>query len=477
MWVTLSALVVLTVGAAVVSAVHAGDAVISGRGTVRYLDMAGGFYGIVAEDGAEYLPLKLDEAFKVDGLQITFSAEPAPDTFTVHMWGTPVELLAIRHHEPNARDDRSELVRGNTAFALALYRQLTSERENLVFSPFSISASLAMTYAGATGKTADEIAEVLRFTLPEERLHNAFHDLLAALEDEQQDVELALANALWGQQGYGFCEVFVELVRTRYGAGLREVDYTTDPEAARVAINAWVAEITRDRIAELLSPNALDELTRLVLVNAIYFQGDWVLPFDPERTTPADFHLQEGENVKVPMMAREGWFPYAQFEELQVLEMLYEGEELSMAVFLPRRGMTLAGLEAQLTAENVTRWLAALDAQPVMVHLPKFTVRSGFSLVETLKAMGMSLAFGPQADFSGMDGRSDLVIDDVIHQALVEVDEQGAEAAAATAVVMAERSALAPSPVEFRADRPFMYLLRDRATGSILFMGRVTDPR
>ncbi len=394
----------------------------------------------------------------------------------VLMVGTPVELLAI-HQEADAPDDHAELVRGNTGFALALYQQLSSESGNLVFSPFSISAALAMTYAGASGETAMEMAEVLRFTLPEMRLHSAFQALLERLQDEQREGEFALANALWGQQGYGFCEVFLELLGSRYGAGLQEVDYTTDPEAARKAINTWVAEITRDRIAELLSPNALDELTRLVLVNAIYFQGGWAFPFEPGRTTSADFHLQEDRVIEVPMMAREGPFPYAEFDALQVLEMPYEGEDLSMVVLLPRRGVALPELEAAFTTENLMRWIGALDTQPVAVRFPKFTVRSGFSLVETLSAMGMSLAFSHQADFSAMGGRSELVIDDVIHQAFVEVDEQGTEAAAATAVVMAERSALAPSPVEFRADRPFVYLLRDRATGSILFMGRVTDPR
>jgi len=377
-------------------------------------------------------------------------------------------------HGPN---DVRELVRGNTAFALALYDQVRGEPGNLVLSPLSVSTALGMTYAGAAGETAAQMAEVLRFTLPAERAHMAFDELLAELDGTDRPYELALANALWGQEGHGFLHGFLELTRLRYGAGLQEVDFRRDAQGARRAINAWVAERTRERIAELLAPGAVGVMTRLVLVNAIYFYGDWALEFDPDRTRREPFVLSVDETVEVPMMRQTETFPYAEFDQLQLLELPYEGEELSMVVLLPAPDSDISELESELTAERLAEWMGALGRHDVRVHLPKFTVRKTLGLSSVLSQMGMPLAFSQAADFSAMTGQRDLFVNEVVHEAFIEVDEKGTEAAAATAVIMG-LTALPPlEPAEFRADRPFLFLIRHRPTGSILFMGRVVDPR
>lgn len=374
------------------------------------------------------------------------------------------------------RGELAELADGNTAFSLALYEHLRDEPGNLVLSPFSISAALGMTYAGALGETAAQMADVLRFTLPEARTHQAFRELLAELDGSGKDYELAVANSLWGQRGYDFLQGFLAMTSECYGAGLQEVDFRGDAEAARREINAWVADKTRQRIEELLAPGMVGSFTRLVLVNAIYFYSDWALQFDPEYTEEADFHLSTEETVKVPMMRQRDTFRYAGFADLQALELPYEGGDVSMVVLLPARGVELGNLEQRLTAERLAEWMEELERMDVRVHLPKFAVRTRFALAEALSEMGMPLAFSEEADFSGMTGERDIFVDEVIHEAFIGVHEAGTEAAAATAVTMLGAAPPGPEPVEFRADRPFVFLLRHRSTGSILFMGRVVDP-
>ncbi|MEW6217106.1 MAG: serpin family protein [Candidatus Bipolaricaulota bacterium] len=455
-----------------------GDLIV-GAGTVRHIPLAGGFYGIVAEDGTEYLPLNLDVRFQVDHLRVVFAVKPEPDAVTIHMWGTPVRVVEVHRQG----DDGAELVAGITAFALALYDHLRAGPGNLIFSPLSISAALAMTYAGARGETAAEMAE-LRFTLPDARLHYAFQALLAAIRRIGKHHELALANGLWGQQDFGFLAEFLELARTRYGAELREVDFERETESARQEINAWVARETRGRIAELLAPSDLDKFARLVLGNAIYFRADWAVQFKPELTRDADFRLPSGETVTVPMMTQTDRFPYAAVEDIQILELPYEGHEAAMVVILPRPGLCLGELEARLTPQNLAFWLGELRQVKVGVHLPRFVVRAKLALHEVLPAMGIELAFSDEcdpetgvlrADLSGLAGTRDLYVQKVVHEAFIEVDERGTEAAAATAVVVGPP--LMTWPPEFIADRPFLFLVRHRTTDSILFLGRVTDPR
>ena len=291
--------------------------------------------------------------------------------------------------------------------------------------------------------------------------------------------QLSVANALWGQKGYGFLQEFIDLTKKYYGAGLREVDFVSavEREKARKAINAWVEKQTKDKIKELIQPGVFTRLTRLVLTNAIYFKGDWASKFKEENTKPAPFYVTEEKSVEVPMMYQKGQFAYTEGEDAQVLVLPYKGDELSMLIVLPKKPSLLPSIERELTLKNLKVELERLRKQEVKVYLPKFKITWGvFKLNDILKAMGMKDAFSlPPADFSGMTGRKDLFISHVLHKAFVEVNEEGTEAAAATAVVMDRESAPAPPPV-FRADHPFVFMIRDNRSGTILFMGRVTNP-
>ncbi len=363
--------------------------------------------------------------------------------------------------------------RGNAAFALDLYHILAAEGGNLCFSPYSISTALAMTYAGARGETARQMAQALHFTLEEARLHPAFAELEAGLKASQDkgDVLMQIANKLWPQVGYPFLETFLTLTEAYYGVTITPLDYR-DPEAARLTINAWVEEKTHGKIKDLIGPGLLSPITTLVLVNAIYFKGNWAEQFDPHRTAPVPFWRAPGDTVEVPMMGQAASFPYGETAGCQIVELPYVGEGLAMTFLLPAEPGGLAALEADLTVENLERWLADLWETDVEVYLPRFKVTGAFELSRALMSLGMVDAFGG-ADFSGMDGTLSLFISAVVHQAFVEVNEEGAEAAAATAVIMG-RGMPMPRPV-FRADHPFLFLLRDRRTGGILFVGRVSD--
>ncbi len=361
-------------------------------------------------------------------------------------------------------------------FALDLYARLRGEEGNLFFSPHSISTALAMTYAGARGETARQMADVLSFHAEGERLHLGFGELQRSLAagKEEKGYELTVANALWGQKGYGFLKEFLELTGKHYGAGLREMDFRGAAEDARKTINSWVEEKTRDRIKDLIKPGVLNSMTRLVLTNAIYFKGDWARQFDEKATRDAPFWLTQEKKADVPMMFHRARFKYAEMDSLQCLELPYVGEELSMVVLLPKERTGLGKLEASLNRENLERWVGRMHRMKVSVHLPKFKLTRQFQLGGTLKAMGMTDAFSDRADFSGMNGKRDLFISAVIHKAFVEVNEEGTEAAAATAVVI-QVTSIQPETV-FRADHPFIFLIRDTRSGAILFMGRVSDP-
>jgi serpin B len=377
-----------------------------------------------------------------------------------------------------ASADRDKVVAGDTQFALDLYAQLRSTEGNLFFSPYSISTALAMTCGGARGETAKQMTRVLHFDLPERKLAPAFADMESGLNAVQAagHVRLAVADSLWPQAGYKFRQSYLDLCGKYYGASIRQVDYVGHREGARQTINRWVEAKTNDKIVDLLQPGMLSPATRLVLVNAIYFKGNWRHLFNAELTRDEPFHVSAGTTVTAPLMRQTREFGYGEFPELQVLELPYVGNEISMVVLLPRTVDGLAQLEQQLTAEKLAEWTEHLGNQPVDVLLPRFKMTSEFSLGDTLAAMGMPDAFVlNKADFSGMDGARNLCISDVIHKAYVDVDEEGTEAAAATAVV-AVGSAAPPAFPIFRADHPFLILIRDNQTGSVLFLGRVTDP-
>jgi serpin B len=288
-----------------------------------------------------------------------------------------------------------------------------------------------------------------------------------------------VANALWAQHGYSFLDAFLKLLKTDYGAGLNQVDFEGASETARLTINHWVEQKTQDKIKDLLQPGSLKPDTRLVLTNAIYFKGDWQTQFDKTLTKDEDFHLSPAQTKTAPLMHRTGGFNYFNGGSFQVLEIPYKGKDLSMVLLLPNEIGGLSSLEQSLTESNAQQWLRELaPVSKVIVTLPKFKMTRQFELGATLGAMGMPAAFSGGADFSGMTGKRDFSISEVIHKAYVDVNEEGTEAAAATAITMRALAMRAPDqpPPVFRADHPFVFLIRDNRSESILFMGRVTDP-
>jgi len=386
-------------------------------------------------------------------------------------------LMVLSPFPPAANAENEQtLVQDNIAFALDLYQELRTNGDNLFFSPYSISTALAMTYAGARGETETQMQKALHFSLPQDELHPAFPALQGKFQEiqEQGNVQLFVANSLWPHEEYAFKEEFLTLLQQYYDAEITALDYAQQPEQARQTINAWVEDNTNDKIQELIKPGVLDAMTRLVLANAIYFKGDWVHQFNEKATRDMPFKLSADQTVDTPMMYQEAHFGYWADEHLQVLELPYEGEQLSMLVLLPTQVDGLAQLEQQLNVENLKQWTDQLNPQEVQVWLPKFKLTSDFRLDQALQAMGMIDAFTRNADFSGMDGTRKLYISAAIHKAYVDVNEEGTEAAAATGI--SARLASARITPQFRADHPFMFLIRENQTGSILFMGRMTDP-
>lgn len=376
---------------------------------------------------------------------------------------------------PRSTADAGQALAGNVPFALDLYARLREKNSgNLFFSPASISTALAMTYAGAKGQTADEMARALRFDAPPEQLHAAFEALLRVLRADRPGCQVSVVNQLWGQQGYRLLPEFLQTTGTRYGAELVELDFARSEEA-RQTINRWVAEQTRGKIEDLIPPDTLNASARLVLTNAIYFKGDWASKFMAEATQDAPFHMGDNKRVDAPLMFQQGLFSHATADGLQVLELPYAGGDLSMLVLLPDNPDGLADLEQRLTAENLSQWTADLLPNEVLVYLPKFRLSGEFELADALHALGMVAAFDPaRADFSGISGSRELFLSAAIHKAFVDVNEEGTEAAAATAIV--GMTGAAPTIHEFRADHPFAFLIRDNATGGLLFAGRVVAP-
>lgn len=374
------------------------------------------------------------------------------------------------------------IVQGNNEFALDLYRCLAnSGSTNLFFSPYSISTALAMTFASARGKTEREMAEVLRYPF-----RQSLHSHLAGLTkvifgSENSGYQAKIANRIWGQVSYKFRPEFLELLRTEYATDLEQLDFGGQATAASQRINEWIAEQTARKITALISPDHLNAMTRLLLTNAVYFKGDWTKKFEEAATKETSFHLGLLSKVKVQMMQQQSRFPYTEVGNVQVLQMPYGDESLSMVILLPRRVGGLASLEADLSLVRLKKWLGTLATQMVKVYLPRFRLTEQMALAETLRSMGMASAFSDtDADFFGMsDQKPGLYISNVIHKAFVEVNEKGTEAAAATAVLMAAMMSAAhrPPPIPvFRANHPFVFLIRHNESGSILFMGRVMDP-
>ena len=364
----------------------------------------------------------------------------------------------------------------NTAFGVDLYgRLLRAHPGNLFLSPFSVSSALAMVYAGARGKTAAEMAKVLHFPEGATEVHAAMGALIRGLNAgaKKGAYELAIANALWGQKGAGFLPEFLKLVKTSYEAGLTELDFRHHSEQCRATINQWAADHTHGRIKDLIPPHGVDSSTELVLTNAVYFKGKWEKPFETSLTRPADFFVTPERKVSVPMMYRNERFGYMDGGSFEGVELPYTGGDLSMVALVPKSHDGLKDLEASLTAAKLEQWLTKLTPTKLGLFFPRFKMTREAELATALTALGMPSAFR-QADFSGMTGKRDLFLSKVFHKAFVEVNEEGTEAAAATAGVMT-RAAVA-RPLLVRADHPFLFLIRDRKSGSVLFLGRLTQP-
>jgi len=387
---------------------------------------------------------------------------------------------------PNvAASDLADLVKGNTAFAFDLYQALGEGNGNLFYSPYSISLALAMTYAGARGETAQQMADTLHFILSQDRLHPAFNGLDLELarrsegptSQEGEGFQLHISSSLWGQFGYVFLSEYLDALAENYGAGLRLLDFANAPEESRVTINDWVSEQTEDRIKDLIPAGGISKITRLVLANAIYFNAAWQYPFKEELTHDGTFCLLDGGEVTVPMMKQTKSLGYAEGEGYQAVELPYVGSELSMIILLPQAD-GFEAFEGSLDAEQVEAIVRELAHKRVALTMPRFTFDSSLMLANTLAGLGMRDAFSRGvADFSEMDGTREFFIGEVVHKAFVSVDEAGTEAAAATAVIMVGAAPGTPvPPIEVTVDRPFVFLIRDIETDTILFVGRVVNP-
>jgi serpin B len=383
---------------------------------------------------------------------------------------------------PVENTELSTQVGGNTDFALDLYQQLRTEDGNIFYSPYSLSVALAMTYAGARGETEQEMADALCFLLSQEQLHPIFNYLDQELTSRGEGAEgkdeegfrLNIVNDIWGQRDFTFLDSFLDTMAENYGAGLRILDFIGDPEASRVAINDYISEQTEEKIPELIPEGIITVMTRLVLTNAIYFNAAWLHPFSEDITSDGIFHLFDGSEVTVPMMHQGETLGYAEGDGYQAVELPYDGEELSMVILLPDAGR-FENFEISLDGDSLNAIIGDLEYKHVELTLPKWEFDSSFILKETLQAMGMEQAFTDMADFSGMTGKRELYVADVVHKAFVSVDEAGTEAAAASAVIM-NLTAAPVNPAVVTVDRPFIFLIRDIETVSILFFGRVVNP-
>ncbi len=377
-------------------------------------------------------------------------------------------------------EEKTPIEMRNNQFAFDLFKAISpSHDENLVISPFSISTALAMTYAGADGSTAEEMARTLYFYSGQERFHEDFSAWMNSIRERGKTKDkLQIANSLWPQEDYPFREDFINLIKEYYESALFKVNYRGDREQIRQRINSWVKDNTNQLITNLIKPGVLTDDTRLVLVNAIYFLSDWKIAFDEKVTHTAPFYITPEKSVDVPLMYMEDDLKYAETENFQILELEYEGGDFSMVAMLPAEGTDIDNFIHDFDVDTFVEILDMMDKQKVEVYLPSFKVRSNFDLEKLLAEMGMPEAFSNKADFGRMTDLQDLKIDKVIHEAFIDVTEEGTEAAASTAVVIIRKSAMVdpPEKITFRADRPFLYAIKDNSTQSILFMGKTLNP-
>ncbi len=370
----------------------------------------------------------------------------------------------------------------NNQFALDYYKKIRGGNSNIVFSPFSVSSALAMTYEGARGATADEMRWVMYYPADANAMRNGYSTLLGKLNTASDNYKLSVANALWLQNDYHVQQEYKDVVQQSYKGNATNLDFKTDAESSRQTINTWVENNTSGKIKDLIAQGTITTDTRLILTNAVYFKGSWTSPFDTHGTSDQEFRTGGGGTVTTSMMQQtDNEFDYMENSTLQMLKMPYEGDALSMLILLPKKD-DLAKLEGALTSKNLADWMRSLQQQKVDVYVPKFKFEEEYDMSKDLVAMGMHTAFDAQAaDLSGVTGTKDpmanLYISDVVHKAMIEVNEKGTEAAAATYVIEAVGAMVnMTAPSEFRADHPFVFIIQDDATGTILFIGRVSDP-
>lgn len=402
--------------------------------------------------------------------------------------GALVKSDLARETNPQVSEEERQKLADNTSkFAAAFYQQIRQKEGNIIYSPFSISLALSMTLAGAETTTEEAMMEALQYSLPENQVHPAFNALLLAIEASEQEkpeesegseFQLNIANSIWGQSGYPFMSDFLDVLARYYGAGMYNVDYITNPKAARELINQWIEDETENKIQDLIPPGAINELTRLVLANAIYFNGSWRFPFDEDATLPAPFQLLDGSEATVDMMKLSGEsLAYSAGDGFQAVQLPYLSPDFVMTLLVPDEGKFI-NFEEGLDAEKIQEISTDLMWQLVNLEMPKFDFETSTNAKEPLSALGMAEAFqSDAADFSGITDVEDLFISDVLHKATITVDEEGTEAAAATVVIIRAESAPEPEePISLVIDRPFLFMIQHQPTGTILFMGRVLEP-
>lgn len=369
-----------------------------------------------------------------------------------------------------------ETARANNRFAFHLYKQLSSEGDNLFFSPYSISSALAMTYAGAQGNTREEMSEVFGFykdNITHARGYQALQNHIDSLS--QEELELNVANGLWCQQDYKFLQEFLNINQEYFSAVVRQVNFKKNYQQVRKQINQWVEKKTNEKIQDLIDEGVLDRMTRLVLVNAIYFNGKWAHPFDQENTQSDDFYTTPEHTQEVPFMNQSLQLPYYEEKLFKAVELPYTQGKLSMLILLPQKHEYLTRIEDELSGACYESLTDSMREQQVDLSIPRFKLRAKYQLNDPLRKMGMESAFAGNADFSGMTGSKDLYISDIVHQSYVEVDEKGTEAAAATGVVMRKTSIVEKK--HFKADHPFLFIIKDQESQVILFIGKMHHPR
>lgn len=389
-----------------------------------------------------------------------------------------LNLPSFSNDAMNSNSEPSKIVKGNNRFCFKLFSDLArKEKGNILFSPFSVYTAFAMVYEGASGKTKEEMETVFNFVKEGSERRGPWEKLLDRINKKGKDYQLFTANALWIQKDFKVLPDYTTTIEKFYKGMVSNIDFFGATERSRQTINKWVEEKTNNKIKELFRPGTLNQLTRLVLTNAIYFKGEWLKQFEKEDTKEEDFWVSKERSVKVPMMRITGQnakFNYAETEGLQILEMDYKGNDISMIVLLPKGDIEL--LEKSLTEENLRNWISRLREERIDVYFPKFKITKRYTLNDIIQEMGAKSAFIPgKADFSKINGTKELYIQIAVHQAFIEVNEEGTEAGGATGIGIGITAV--PIKKVFRTDHPFIFIIQEKGTGTILFLGKVVNPK